>query len=253
MEYKGIDVSKWQGVIDWAKVKSSGIQFAIIRSSCGTTYLDPQLQANVKGCEANGIPYGFYHYTYAKTVAEAEKEAEYFLKAIAGYSPSYPVYFDIEDNNLQGLGKTLLTDMTVAFCGKLEKAGYYSAVYANKYWLSSILDYSRLARFDCWLAQYSTQATWDGNYGIWQFSSRGKVNGIIGNVDMDTAYKDYAAIISKLKLNKLKATSVSATPSASTTTYCVSFSEISTKGEAETIKNKIEAMGYIGKIEEKKI
>lgn len=243
MEIKGIDVSKWQGVIDWAKVKANGIQFAIIRATCGTTYLDPQLQVNVKGCEANGIPYGFYHYTYAKTVQEAETEADYFLKVISSFSPSYPVFFDIEDNSLQKLSKGLLTDITIAFCSKLEKAGYFVGVYASKYWFTSLLDYNRVARFDSWLAQYNATATWNGKYSMWQHCCDGKINGIQGDVDLNIAYKDYPAIIRQLGLNKLKDVAPMQPP-VPTERYSITFTDISSKDECEALAKQIGDIGY---------
>jgi len=233
MGLKGIDVSKWQGVIDWTKVKGSGmVDFAIIRATCGTTYTDPQLAANVQGCEANGIPYGFYHYTYATTVDEAKKEAEHFLSAIKSYKPSYPVFYDIEDPSIQNLGKTVLTDMAIAFGSAVEAAGYYAGIYASKYWFSSVLDYSRLKRFDCWLAQYASAPTWTGNYGIWQYSSTGQVNGISGNVDLNYCYRDYPALTCSL-------------PGHRKATYTLSLTDISRKDEAEELAAKIAAAyGY---------
>ncbi len=129
--YKGIDVSKWQGNIDWSAVKKAGYTFAIIRSSARNNYIDPCLEQNVKGCEENGIDYGFYHYSYALTVKQAIAEADFFLKTIGKYRPTMPVYFDIEDNSQIKLGKQVLTEMTVAFLDKVEKAGYYAGLYTN--------------------------------------------------------------------------------------------------------------------------
>lgn len=209
-EFKGIDVSKWQGDIDWAKVKKAGIQFAMIRSSYGSEkgQEDAKLAANVKGCEANDIPYGFYHYSYAKTVDGAKKEAEYFLSVIKNYSPTMPVAFDLEDSSQSGLSKATLTAMVKAFCEVCEKAGYYVILYSNKSWLESKYNMSDLAAYDVWLAQWGSKPTYTGAYGMWQYSAEGSVSGISGDVDMDIAYKDYPSIIKSCGLNGQKKTSV---------------------------------------------
>ena len=216
--YNGIDISKWQGEIDWAKVKAAGIDFAMIRSSARSNYTDPCLEANVKGCEAHGIAYGFYHYSYATTVAAAQAEADYFLKVISKYSPTMPVCFDIEDPTQENLGKPLLTAMTVAFLDKVEKAGYYSMLYTNLLWLNKYLDYEQIKRFDIWLAAWRDIRPNDYPHGIWQnavlgsasdvakkYASKvGSIPGIDGCVDVDIAYKDYPALIKRLGLNNQK-------------------------------------------------
>ena len=205
-EYKGIDVSKWQGDINWAKVKAAGIKFAMIRSSYGSVdgQEDAKLAANVKGCEANGIPYGFYHYSYATTVEGAKREAAYFLKVIKGYSPTMPVVYDVEDKTQAGLSKATLTAMVKAFCDAVEAAGYYVMLYSSKSWLETKFNMSELAKYDVWLAQWSSSPTYKGAFGLWQYSSTGSVSGISGNVDMDIAYKDYPSIIKANGLNGQK-------------------------------------------------
>lgn len=221
--YRGIDVSKHQGVIDWAKVKASGISFALIRSSARTNYIDPFLDANVKGCEANGIAYGFYHYSYAMSVAGAQAEADYFLKVIGKYNPTMPVYFDLEDVSQEPLGKATLTAMAVAFMDKVEKAGYYTGIYTNPEWLSKYLDYEKIKRFDIWLAAWRNTRPTSPPHGIWQnavlgsaadvaakpyprATKVGSVPGVKGAIDVDIAYKDYPTLIKKLGLNKPKRT-----------------------------------------------
>lgn len=208
-EFKGIDVSKWQGTIDWAKVKKAGIQFAMIRSSYGSEkgQEDTKLAANVAGCEANDIPYGFYHYSYATSVDGAKKEAEYFLSVIKNYSPTMPVAFDLEDSSQSGLSKATLTAMVKAFCDVVEKAGYYVILYSNKSWLDGKYNMSELSAYDVWLAQWGSSPTYSGSFGMWQYSATGSVSGITGDVDMDIAYKDYPSIIKSYGLNGQKKTS----------------------------------------------
>lgn len=203
MQRKGIDVSKWQGRIDWPKVKAAGIEFAMVRTSYGQKSLDEYHDTNIKGAQAAGIDIGVYHYCYAKSVAAAKAEAAHFLKTIEPYRLTYPVVLDLEDPSQAGLGKQLLTDMVIVFLSAIEDAGYYAMLYANKHWLTNILDYDRLKRFDVWLAEWREKPTWSGNFGIWQYTSDGRVDGISGRVDMDIAYKDYPAIIRKAGLNGL--------------------------------------------------
>ena len=190
MAIQGIDVSYAQGNIDWAKVKASGVAFAMIRACYGwddDSQIDRYFRANVQGCEAVGMPYGLYHYSYAQTPEDAQKEAKFFLRVIDGRRPEYPVVFDLEDSSQQKLGKSTLTDMAKAFLSPVEKAGYYAMLYANKYWLTGLLDMSRLSNYDVWLAQWSSAPTYSGNYGMWQYSASGSVPGISGAVDLDYA------------------------------------------------------------------
>ena len=185
---KGIDVSKHNGTIDWAKVKNAGIEFAILRIGYGMyeNQKDAQFEANYKGATNNGIPVGVYLYSYAKNVAEAEKEADVCLKWLANRKLQLPVYFDIEDNSQVKLGKTTLDNMCRAFCNKIEKGGYWAGIYANKYWSTSIISGKELGnRYTYWVAQYASTCTYSGNYAIWQYTSDGNVNGINGRVDMN--------------------------------------------------------------------
>ena len=205
---KGIDVSKWQGEIDWNKVKADGIKFAMIRlgygsadgTSCG---LDGYFEKNVANALKAGINIGCYFYSYATSVAAAKKEAAYVVNVLQKYKGvfTYPVAFDLEDKTQQGLGKTVLTDMVIAFGDAIEKAGFYCSLYSNLNWLKNYLDDSKLKRFDHWLAQWASAPTYTGAFGMWQSSSTGKVSGINGNVDTDIAYKDYPTIIKNAKLN----------------------------------------------------
>lgn len=205
---KGIDVSKWQGNIDWQKVKAAGIEFAILRASYGdgtsrfiNNGRDEKFEQNYQEAKKAGIPVGAYHYCYARNIEEAKKEAEFFLSVIKGKQFEYPVILDLEDENQQDIDKTTLTDMAIAFLDMIEKAGYYAMLYSNKHWLENKLDYERLKRFDIWLAQWAEKPTWEGNFGIWQYTSDGSVDGIQGRVDMNIAYRDYPTIIKKAGLN----------------------------------------------------
>lgn len=201
---KGIDVSKWQGDINWKKVKNSGIKFAILRATYGTDNVDPYFKKNITEALNAGIDTGAYHYSYAINTYEAEKEAEHFLNTVKPYKMKYPLVLDIEDKTQSSLGKDKITDICIAFLSKIEKAGYYSMIYTNKNWFETKLDIDRLKNYDKWLAQYNDVLTYTEEIGIWQYSDKGKINGINGNVDMNISYKDYSGIIETAGLNNLK-------------------------------------------------
>lgn len=205
MKLTGIDVSKHNGVIDWDKVKKSGIQFAILRCGYGRKHpdqVDEQFERNYRECKRVGMPVGVYHYSYAKDVEGAKLEADFMLELIAGKQFEYPVYFDIEDKSQKNLGKKLLTDITVAFCEKVEAAGYYTGIYSNPDWYTNRLDPSRLGKFDKWLAHWVTTPRWGNEFGgLWQYTDSGRVAGINTNVDMDVSYRDYPSIIKRAGLN----------------------------------------------------
>ena len=204
--YKGIDVSKWQGTIDWKKVSKEDIDFVMIRSSYGYEDTDPKLKANVKGCEKYDIDYGFYHYTYARNVSEAKKEAKYFLKTIKKYSPDYPIVLDIEEAFYNKMSKKKVTDIVVTFMEELENAGYYAMIYSSPSFINDNLEASRIKDYDIWIACWGDKEKlntyYDGHYGMWQYTDEGRINGIDEDVDLNYAYKDYAGTIDKFGLNK---------------------------------------------------
>lgn len=238
MNVKGIDVSHNNETIDWNKVKAAGVQFAMLRCGYGRKHpdqIDTQFERNYKECKRLGIPVGVYHYSYATTVEDAKLEADFMLELIAGKQFEYPVAFDIEDKTQKFLGKNLLTEIAMAFCDKIEKAGYYTAIYSNPDWLINRLDRDKLSRFDLWLAEWRTTKTYTGAHGIWQYTDKGTVNGIAKAVDMDIAYKNYPDIIKKAGLNGY---------SKKTDTYKIT-AEICgiPSAKAGTIKSACEQMG----------
>lgn len=207
MEKKGIDISYYQGNIDFNKLKGK-IDFAMVRTSYGNFKEDKKYKEYVKGLESVGIPYGFYHFSYATTVTEAIKEADGFINIIKNYKPLYPVAFDVESSSVtQDVRADELVDIVDAFCNRVEKAGYYVTIYANLSYFNGKLKSTKLDKYDKWLAQWSSKPTYKGNFGMWQYSSKGSVSGINGNVDLDIAYKDYPAIIKGNNLNNYKGNS----------------------------------------------
>lgn len=201
---KGIDVSVWQGVIDWKKVKDSGVKFAIIRSSVGDR-VDTMFDYNITEASKAGINVGVYHYCYAMTTEEARQEAQHFIETIKPYEINYPVMFDFEDNTQVKLGKEKLTEIAEVFLSELKNAGYYPMIYSYKNWLENLLDMDRLSEYEVAVAEWNVPiSTYRKSYGIWQYSCKGKISGIEGDVDLDICFKDYAKIIREGGYNNLK-------------------------------------------------
>ncbi|MBQ8177456.1 MAG: glycoside hydrolase family 25 protein [Oscillospiraceae bacterium] len=205
MKLKGIDVSHHNGIVDWDKVKADGIDFAILRCGYGrksARQIDRQFERNYRECKRVGMPVGVYHYSYAKNAEDARLEADFMLELIADKQFEYPVIFDIEDKGQECLSKTVLTEITIAFCKKIEQAGYYVSVYSNADWFTNKLDLARLAPHDKWLAHWTKTPKWGSEFGgLWQYTDNGRVSGIETNVDMNISYRDYPAVIKRAGLN----------------------------------------------------
>ena len=194
----GIDVSKWNGTIDWNAVKNSGVSYVIIRvgyrgSSQGALIEDPKFKTNIKGATAAGIKVGVYFFTQAVDEVEAVQEASMVLDRISGYKISYPVFLDVEGSGGRGdkIDSATRTAVCKAFCNTIQNAGYTAGVYANKTWLSQKMDAGALSGYKIWLAQYAKTPTYTGRYDLWQYRSNGKVSGISGNVDLNLSYLGY--------------------------------------------------------------
>lgn len=204
MEFRGLDVSKWQGAIDFKKVKNAGINFVIIREGYGRkdpNQIDKKFKENYQKAKEAGLNVGIYHYSYADSAADAINEAQFCLENIRGIQLEYPVVFDIEDKEQLKLSNRQRTDIVKAFCSEIEKAGYYAMFYCNLNWLNNyLLKDEILPKYDLWLAQWNIDKP-SCSCGMWQYSSTGKVDGINGNVDLNIAYKDYPAIMKTKGLN----------------------------------------------------
>ena len=203
MNLKGIDVSKYQGVIDWAKVGKSDVHFIMARASYGQTGRDKSFAANVAGAQACGMHVGAYHFSYAETVAQAVAEAKNFLTAVQGTKLTYPLVLDLEYNTNTAKSVGLWSDIAVAFLRALESAGYFGMLYTDKYSLESRFDAKKIAPFAVWVAQWADTCTCKSPYGMWQNSATGSISGIKGDVDTDISYVDYASIIQHAGLNHL--------------------------------------------------
>ena len=201
---KGIDVSKWQGNVDFNKVKAVGYDFVIINAGYGR-YLsqkDPYFEQNYKNAKAAGLGVGAYWYSYATTASEAKQEAEIFLQAIKGKAFDYPVVYDIEDSAQSKLSQGTVGSLIESFCGYLEKAGYYVSLYSYADFLNNKVPAQCKQKYDVWVAAFDvSKPPYNGNYGMWQYTSKGGVSGVNGNCDCNYVYKDYPSIIKKAGLN----------------------------------------------------
>lgn len=193
----GIDVSKWQGEIDWEKVKNAGIDFAIIRcgyrgSVTGSLVEDPYFEQNIKAAIAAGIKVGVYFFTQAVNEVEAVEEASMVISLIRDYELNYPVFIDTEgaggDGRADGLDTEERTLVCQAFCSTIANAGYEAGVYASRNWYNRRLNTPQLERNVIWLAEYRSVPLYEGYYQMWQYTSKGSVDGINGNVDMNISY-----------------------------------------------------------------
>lgn len=196
LETKGIDVSKWQADIDWKAVAGAGIDFAIIRvgyrgSETGVLVEDPYFKANIAGATKAGVKVGVYFFTQAITEAEAVEEASMAMELVKGYRLDYPIYIDTEwsGGRADNLSKRNRTNIVKAFCKTVQNGGYKAGVYASKYWYLDNLYADELKDYTIWVAQYNTECTYTGKYDMWQYTDKGRVPGIKGNVDLNICYK----------------------------------------------------------------
>ena len=189
---RGIDVSHWQGTIDWEQVANNDVSFVML----GTRYngeVDPRFHVNATEAVNHGVEIGIYIYSYAVNPAMAEAEADFVLNLIKDYPVSYPVAFDVEASVQSTLSPQELADIVNAFCGKIERAGYHAILYANDYWLANKIDMSQVA-YNVWVARYETKHAFE-NPVMWQATNTGTIDGISGNVDIDFQFRDFSDVI----------------------------------------------------------
>lgn len=209
MNIQGLDVSEFQGVIDWERVKAAGYQFAMLRAGYGFGTLDQQFQRNAAECNRIGLPIGVYWFCYAISPETAIQEADGCINAISSYRLDYPVCYDIEQPTITYAAENsvfytpdLATRVVKSFCNRVESRGYFAMFYSNRNFLNTYFPANLSDRYALWYAYYN--ARFDGtNCGIWQSTNQGNVPGIRGNVDLDTAFVDYPSVIRKAGLNHL--------------------------------------------------
>lgn len=194
----GIDISKHNGNIDWNAVKNSGVQYVILRcgyrgSASGVLVEDQKFKSNIQGATAAGLKVGIYFFSQAVNEVEAVEEASMTLSLIKKHRITYPVYIDVESANgrADGISKEARTSVINAFCQTIRNSGYTPGLYANKNWLTEKINTGALGGCKIWLAQYVAAPTYGGRYEMWQYSSRGSIAGIKGNVDLNVSYMGY--------------------------------------------------------------
>ncbi|MEO2652918.1 GH25 family lysozyme [Blautia wexlerae] len=198
MEIRGIDVSAWQGAIDWDTVANYGMDFAILRITEAGNVIDSCFEKNYSGCQKHNIPTGAYKYSYAMTVAEIQSEARKVVEVLNGRKLQYPVWLDLEWNNQRSLGAEQIHKLAEAFEKIITAAGYKFGIYCNVDWYLNVIC-SHLKKYDFWIACYpesdngTLQERLRPDFGVgWQYSSKAKIPGISGTVDRNVFYKDYA-------------------------------------------------------------
>ena len=219
-----MDVSRWQGSIDWGKVKASGLVSGVMLRALGNSakdapskpYIDPYFARNYAECQRLGIPCGVYYYCKAVNTAEADAELALLRKVLTGKTVQLPVAVDIEDNYMQApLDKQTLTDIAAHALGTVERWGFYAMLYTGLYFARDNLYMTgaALKPYDVWLARYPRDKSktkpedkpkTDFSFGMWQYTSTASVPGVSGNVDLSHAYKDYTKIIAKKGLTRLR-------------------------------------------------
>lgn len=193
MAVKGVDISEFNGSVDFSTLKNAGVKYAIIRTGFGSDYpgqQDKRFSENVRKADAAGMPWGAYHYAYAKTRQGGIDEAKHCLRLLNGRKPLYGVWYDMEDNST--LGGDLL-GAAQGFCDTMEAAGLYAGVYASLNWWNNYLTAPGFSRYDRWVAQYYSECQYKGSYGIWQYISTWSIGG--KDFDGNWAYKDYPSIV----------------------------------------------------------
>ena len=196
---KGIDASYAQGKVNWQRVKADGVSFAFLRAGYGwdnDKQIDKQFQNNVDSCKAVGMPYGVYHYSYARTAADARKEAKFCVRLMekVGAEPSLPVVYDLEEKFQLAMSAKQQLDMIEAFCEEIETAGYRPMLYMSASPLNALRAYDakRLEQWPIWVAHYGVaKPSYKGEWVVWQHTGTGKVDGIAGNVDLNWAEEEF--------------------------------------------------------------
>lgn len=254
---RGIDVSYYQGVIDWRRVKASGkVDYAILK--CGETdFADPQFLNNYKGAKAASVPIGAYYFSRALTVSEALKEAEYVIKLLAGKQFEYPIYYDFEwvgnitkEQRARGeyegqflLSKAQSSAIITTFCNALEKAGYWVGIYASDSWFYTHIDAALHKRYAVWSAKVKDGAgnistsppTFAKPFQMWQNSWVGHIDGINAKVDTDLCYCDYPTAIKAKRLNGFS--------TVKPQKYIITVNGVA-EGDVDGIRNSIKQAGY---------
>ena len=240
MEVKMIDVSVHNGVIDWDKVKASGIGGVLMRCGYGSdieSQDDKMFKRNADECSRLGIPFGVYLYSYAKNTDMAKSEADHALRLVKGYKLSYPLYIDVEEASQSGIAK----DVVKVFCEAVKAAGYMPGVYANENWWNNYL--VGVDSYTKWVAKYGVNNGHPGNkpnvsnFDIWQYTSKGSCDGIgSSGLDMNICYRDFPA--------ELGGSKPAPAPAEKSNEEIANEVLVGTWGNGDDRKNRLSAAGY---------
>ena len=191
---KGIDVSRYQGDIDWCAAAEDGVGFAMIKALQGASMVDKCFLQNARGAEEAGVPFGVYVYSKAQSADDARAEARAVIELTSGFTLRWPVAIDVESEHFREMEGSLLADIINAFCTEVKSAGLVPIVYSNKYWLMNVIPAVCSRTWDIWLAQWrKTDPDYPGPFTMWQHG-RGEVKGIDTTVDLDISLVDYSAV-----------------------------------------------------------
>lgn len=262
---RGVDISKYQPNVDFNKVKAAGYSFVIIKAGHGKyeTQIDPYFEKHYAAAKKAGLQVGAYWYAYAKTVDDAKKEADVFIKALSGKQFEMPVWYDIEERDTFNTGKTNVSNIATTFCNALEAAGYFCGIYGGQELAEKYLTDSIRSRYAFWLAQYLKQPKYKGAYGMWQYgvaggssginpTGTGSVPGVPGQCDLDYCYVDY---FSKIKAKGMNGYTAAPSPVIIKNPYPIPTVALREGDEGESVQWlqwELERKGfYTGKIDGK--
>ncbi|MBQ8647106.1 MAG: endolysin [Oscillospiraceae bacterium] len=201
---RGMDVSRYQGTVNWAAVAAAGMQFVLVRvgsSNGGQPYVDPYFRRNVEGARAAGLKTGAYYFTYARTEEQVAAELETFLPALEGLRMEYPVFVDVEADSLAGLGRARLTGLVKYAMDILDQRGWLPGWYTYTAFAQQYLDAAALADYPLWIADYRGYVGLAAAYDLWQYTAAGQVDGVDGNVDLNYSYRNFLPLLQQAGLN----------------------------------------------------
>ncbi len=206
MDVKGIDISHWNGSIDFKKVRNAGYDFVIIAAGYGRviSQKDAFFEENYKGAKAAGLKVGAYWYSYAVSESDARLEARTCIEAIKGKVFEFPIWYDIEEELQFAKGKVFCSAITRAFCDEMKKGGYYSGLYISRSPLQSFINEDIKKTYPLWVAEYNSKLNYTGHVDMWQYTENGRINGLNCDFDIDVNYTDFPALIAFMGMNGMK-------------------------------------------------